>query len=118
MTRTELYTQLAQLTDAQLNSLVTLAQSVQDGTLVLPNANKVAKKTPEVKFSAKSLKCTKGIPSKVWSAIHHCVIDNGGTYDRRSKTWNFKTIKACKAVYDAQVAYAKEHGTELVITTC
>lgn len=127
MKRTELYSTLAQLTDEQLVQLFKVAQVL--GTVPTdikvdaqsPKASKpdnalvqtVAPKTD--KFSYKSLRCTKGIPSKVWSAIHHCVVENGGTYDRRTKTWNFKTIKACKTTYESQVAYAKSHGTELCI---
>lgn len=110
--------QLAQL----INLFVTGKIKFVDGVLTVDNGKSdnalVESKAKPERFSAKSLKCTKGIPSKVWSAIHHSVIENGGSYDRKTKTWTFKTIKACKAVYDAQVAYAKAHDTELCITTC
>lgn len=119
MSRTDLYTQLATLSDAQLTQLVALAQLV--GAQSLDKAtvdNALVKASKPEKFSAKSLKCTKGIPSKVWSAIHHCVVEHGGKYDRKTKVWTFKTIKACKEVYEIQSAYAKEHGKELLIETC
>lgn len=125
MTRTQLYSQLAQLSDAQLTQLFKLAQVMGS----VPTDLKVDEEAPKTdnalvqtvakpktdKFSYKSLRCTKGIPSKVWSAIHHNVVDNGGEYDRKTKTWKFKTIKACKKVYDEQVAYAQKHGTVLCV---
>ena len=130
MTRTQLYSQLATLTDAQLESVFRMAQVMGVMPIESNTSSKASKsvdkalvqtvQTPVVaskpdKFSYKSLRCTKGIPSKVWSAIHHCVVENGGEYDRKTKTWTFKTIKACKATYDAQVAYAKAHDKDLCI---
>lgn len=119
MSRVDLYNQLAQLSDVQLTQLVQLAQLV--GTQSLDKAtvdNALVKASKPEKFHAKGLKCTKGIASNVWSAIHHCVIEHGGKYDRKTKTWQFKTYKACEEVYNIQSAYAKEHGKELVIESC
>ena len=137
MKRAELYSQLAQLTDAQLVQLVQLAQvlgSVPSTTVaqakpdkalvVVPTvaksseelrADKVQRKLKDGKFNYKRLACTKGIPSKVWSAIHHNVVENGGTWDRQDKVWKFKTIKACKTVYETQLKFAQSKGVEMPI---
>lgn len=115
----ELYMIACTLDAKTLTQLLDIAKGFASGNTdsTVVKGKKGDKPEPEYK----KLHVTKGIPSKVWSAINHDFTANGGKWVKGKKKgtgyWEFDTVAQCTEALTRQQEYCKAHDVECALAT-